>query len=109
MHPLRLLVSPLLELVGPGRHGGVHLYSQDWQKFKASLVYTANSRIDRACETLSQSQTNPAASPCTGEEEGTEIDTLQFRLQVRCTRNPSAAKDSSDPNELYVNHKGERC
>ncbi|XP_036023250.1 DNA-directed RNA polymerases I and III subunit RPAC1 isoform X1 [Onychomys torridus] len=40
-----------------------------------------------------------------GEEEGTEIDTLQFRLQVRCTRNPNAAKDSSDPNELYVNHK----
>ncbi|XP_049572378.1 DNA-directed RNA polymerases I and III subunit RPAC1 isoform X2 [Orcinus orca] len=40
-----------------------------------------------------------------GDEEGTEIDTLQFRLQVRCTRNPRAAKDSSDPNELYVNHK----
>uniref|UniRef100_A0A8C5URB7 DNA-directed RNA polymerases I and III subunit RPAC1 n=1 Tax=Microcebus murinus TaxID=30608 RepID=A0A8C5URB7_MICMU len=40
-----------------------------------------------------------------GDEEGTEIDTLQFRLQVRCTRNPQAAKDSSDPNELYVNHK----
>ncbi|XP_053457531.1 DNA-directed RNA polymerases I and III subunit RPAC1 [Nycticebus coucang] len=40
-----------------------------------------------------------------GDEEGTEIDTLQFRLQVRCTRNPHAAKDSSDPNELYVNHK----
>uniref|UniRef100_A0A2K5Z093 DNA-directed RNA polymerases I and III subunit RPAC1 n=1 Tax=Mandrillus leucophaeus TaxID=9568 RepID=A0A2K5Z093_MANLE len=40
-----------------------------------------------------------------GDEDGTEIDTLQFRLQVRCTRNPHAAKDSSDPNELYVNHK----
>uniref|UniRef100_A0A3Q2HX51 DNA-directed RNA polymerases I and III subunit RPAC1 n=1 Tax=Equus caballus TaxID=9796 RepID=A0A3Q2HX51_HORSE len=40
-----------------------------------------------------------------GDEEGTEIDTLQFRLQVRCTRNPHAAKDSSDPSELYVNHK----
>lgn len=40
-----------------------------------------------------------------GDEEGTEIDTLQFRLQVRCTWNPKAAKDSSDPNELYVNHK----
>ncbi|XP_059965054.1 DNA-directed RNA polymerases I and III subunit RPAC1 isoform X3 [Mesoplodon densirostris] len=40
-----------------------------------------------------------------GDEEGTEIDTLQFRLQVRCTRNPHAAKDSSYPNELYVNHK----
>uniref|UniRef100_A0A5F9CF35 DNA-directed RNA polymerases I and III subunit RPAC1 n=1 Tax=Oryctolagus cuniculus TaxID=9986 RepID=A0A5F9CF35_RABIT len=40
-----------------------------------------------------------------GDDEGTEIDTLQFRLQVRCTRNPHAAKDSSDPNELYVNHK----
>lgn len=46
------------------------------------------------------------SSLCAGDEEGTEIDTLQFRLQVRCTRNPHAAKDSSDPNELYVNHKG---
>lgn len=45
--------------------------------------------------------------PSAGDEEGTEIDTLQFRLQVRCTWNPKAAKDSSDPNELYVNHKGQ--
>lgn len=48
-----------------------------------------------------------ASSLSAGDEEGTEIDTLQFRLQVRCTRNPHAAKDSSDPSELYVNHKGE--
>ncbi|KAK2508350.1 hypothetical protein MC885_011597 [Smutsia gigantea] len=30
---------------------------------------------------------------------------FEYRNQVRCTRNPHAAKDSSDPNELYVNHK----
>uniref|UniRef100_A0A4X2KC14 DNA-directed RNA polymerases I and III subunit RPAC1 n=1 Tax=Vombatus ursinus TaxID=29139 RepID=A0A4X2KC14_VOMUR len=40
-----------------------------------------------------------------GDEVGTEIDTLQFQLKVKCTRNPQAAKDSSDPNELYLNHK----
>uniref|UniRef100_A0A5F8GN81 DNA-directed RNA polymerases I and III subunit RPAC1 n=1 Tax=Monodelphis domestica TaxID=13616 RepID=A0A5F8GN81_MONDO len=40
-----------------------------------------------------------------GDEDGTEIDTLQFQLKVKCTRNPQAAKDSSDPNELYLNHK----
>ncbi|XP_028903314.1 DNA-directed RNA polymerases I and III subunit RPAC1 [Ornithorhynchus anatinus] len=40
-----------------------------------------------------------------GDEEGTEIDTLQFQLKVKCTWNPSAAKDSSDPNQLYLNHK----
>ncbi|XP_031820657.1 DNA-directed RNA polymerases I and III subunit RPAC1 isoform X1 [Sarcophilus harrisii] len=42
---------------------------------------------------------------CAGDEDGTEIDTLQFQLKVKCTRNPQAAKDSSDPNELYLNHK----
>ncbi|XP_062896627.1 DNA-directed RNA polymerases I and III subunit RPAC1 isoform X2 [Mobula hypostoma] len=41
----------------------------------------------------------------TGDEEGTEIDTLQFHLKVKCTRNPKALKDSSDPEELYLNHK----
>ncbi|XP_056410592.1 DNA-directed RNA polymerases I and III subunit RPAC1 [Hyla sarda] len=40
-----------------------------------------------------------------GDAEGTEIDTLQFELNVRCSRNPRASKDSSDPNELYLDHK----
>lgn len=40
-----------------------------------------------------------------GDEEGTEIDTLQFHLKVKCTRNPSATRESVDPNELYLNHK----
>ncbi|XP_019405228.1 PREDICTED: DNA-directed RNA polymerases I and III subunit RPAC1 [Crocodylus porosus] len=40
-----------------------------------------------------------------GDEEGTEIDTLQFQLKIKCSRNPRAAKESSDPNELYINHK----
>ncbi|KAM6956617.1 DNA-directed RNA polymerases I and III subunit RPAC1 [Aplochiton taeniatus] len=39
-----------------------------------------------------------------GEEEGTEIDTIQLQLKVKCTRNPRAGKDSSDPKELYLNH-----
>ncbi|KAM4693628.1 DNA-directed RNA polymerases I and III subunit RPAC1 [Discoglossus pictus] len=39
------------------------------------------------------------------DAEGTEIDTLHFELNVRCTRKPQASKDSSDPNELYLNHK----
>ncbi|KAM3930714.1 DNA-directed RNA polymerases I and III subunit RPAC1 [Leptodactylus fuscus] len=39
------------------------------------------------------------------EGEGTDIDTLQFELNVCCSRNPRASKDSSDPNELYLDHK----
>ncbi|XP_053568732.1 DNA-directed RNA polymerases I and III subunit RPAC1 isoform X2 [Bombina bombina] len=39
------------------------------------------------------------------DAEGTEIDTLQFELKVRCSRNPRSSKDSSDPNELYLDHK----
>ncbi|XP_068088664.1 DNA-directed RNA polymerases I and III subunit RPAC1 [Hyperolius riggenbachi] len=40
-----------------------------------------------------------------GDAESTEIDTLQFELNVKCSRNPRASKDSSDPNELYMDHK----
>ncbi|XP_066535874.1 DNA-directed RNA polymerases I and III subunit RPAC1 [Hoplias malabaricus] len=40
----------------------------------------------------------------TGDEEGTEIDTIQLQLKIKCTRNPRASKDSSDPKELYLNH-----
>ncbi|MBN3297068.1 DNA-directed RNA polymerases I and III subunit RPAC1 [Amia ocellicauda] len=39
-----------------------------------------------------------------GDEEGTEIDTIQLQLKIKCTRNPRATKESSDPNELYLNH-----
>ncbi|XP_062850884.1 DNA-directed RNA polymerases I and III subunit RPAC1 [Trichomycterus rosablanca] len=39
-----------------------------------------------------------------GDEEGTEIDTIQLQLKVKCTRNHRVSKDSSDPKELYLNH-----
>ncbi|XP_006638733.2 DNA-directed RNA polymerases I and III subunit RPAC1 isoform X2 [Lepisosteus oculatus] len=39
-----------------------------------------------------------------GDEEGTDIDTIQLQLKIKCTRNPRASKDSSDPSELYINH-----
>lgn len=38
------------------------------------------------------------------EEEGSEIDTIQLHLKIKCSRNPRASKDSSDPRELYLNH-----
>nr|XP_057934406.1 DNA-directed RNA polymerases I and III subunit RPAC1 isoform X2 [Doryrhamphus excisus] len=38
------------------------------------------------------------------EEEESEIDTIKLRLKIKCSRNPSAGKDSSDPKELYLNH-----
>uniref|UniRef100_A0A3Q3LHZ9 RNA polymerase I and III subunit C n=1 Tax=Mastacembelus armatus TaxID=205130 RepID=A0A3Q3LHZ9_9TELE len=40
----------------------------------------------------------------TGEDEGSEIDTIQLQLKIKCSRNPRASKDSSDPRELYLNH-----
>ncbi|XP_024281164.1 DNA-directed RNA polymerases I and III subunit RPAC1-like [Oncorhynchus tshawytscha] len=39
-----------------------------------------------------------------GDEEGTEIDTIQHQLKIKCTRNLRATKDSADPRELYLNH-----
>ncbi|CAB1343596.1 unnamed protein product [Coregonus sp. 'balchen'] len=39
-----------------------------------------------------------------GDEEGTEIDTIQLQLKIKCTRNPRATKESADPRELYLNH-----
>ncbi|XP_041834989.1 DNA-directed RNA polymerases I and III subunit RPAC1 [Melanotaenia boesemani] len=38
------------------------------------------------------------------EEEASEIDTIQLQLKIKCSRNPRASKDSSDPKELYLNH-----
>ncbi|XDV50381.1 hypothetical protein PO909_019449 [Leuciscus waleckii] len=38
------------------------------------------------------------------DQEGTEIDTIQLQLKVKCSRNPRASKDSSDHKELYLNH-----
>nr|XP_046258479.1 DNA-directed RNA polymerases I and III subunit RPAC1 [Scatophagus argus] len=38
------------------------------------------------------------------QEEGSEIDTIQLQLKIKCSKNPRASKDSSDPRELYLNH-----
>uniref|UniRef100_A0A3Q2QK30 DNA-directed RNA polymerases I and III subunit RPAC1 n=1 Tax=Fundulus heteroclitus TaxID=8078 RepID=A0A3Q2QK30_FUNHE len=38
------------------------------------------------------------------EEEASEIDTIKLQLKIKCSRNPRASKDSSDPQELYLNH-----
>ncbi|XP_077351354.1 DNA-directed RNA polymerases I and III subunit RPAC1 isoform X5 [Festucalex cinctus] len=39
------------------------------------------------------------------EEEVSEIDTIQLCLKIKCYRNTRASKDSSDPQELYLNNK----
>ncbi|RVE74277.1 hypothetical protein OJAV_G00020290 [Oryzias javanicus] len=39
-----------------------------------------------------------------GEQEASEIDTIQLHLKIKCSRNPRASKESSDPRELYLNH-----
>jgi len=39
------------------------------------------------------------------QTEGTAEDTLEFELKIKCTRNPAAAKDATDPDELYLDHK----
>merc|ERR1712227_33204 len=39
------------------------------------------------------------------QTEGTSEDTLEFELKIKCTKNPNAAKDATDPDELYIDHK----
>lgn len=39
------------------------------------------------------------------DESGTTDDTLEFELKIKCTRNPHAHPDASDPEVMYVNHK----
>lgn len=38
-----------------------------------------------------------------GDDEGTAEDTIEFTLRVKCTKNPAASKDATDPDELYLN------
>ncbi|XP_076022850.1 DNA-directed RNA polymerases I and III subunit RPAC1 [Genypterus blacodes] len=47
---------------------------------------------------------NTVSEEESAEEEGSEIDTIQLQLKIKCSRNPRAVKDSSDPQELYLNH-----
>ncbi|XP_077438585.1 DNA-directed RNA polymerases I and III subunit RPAC1 [Vanacampus margaritifer] len=39
------------------------------------------------------------------EEDVSEIDTIKLSLKIKCHRNAKASKDSSDPQELYLNNK----
>lgn len=40
-----------------------------------------------------------------GDEEATDIDTIEFSLKIKCIKNQHAPKDASDPDELYKDHK----
>lgn len=40
-----------------------------------------------------------------GDEDGTEQDTLEFQLKVKCTWNTNAPKDSTNPDDIYKDHK----
>jgi len=39
------------------------------------------------------------------DDFGTEKDTLEYELKVRCKRRPNAPKDSKDQADLYIDHK----
>nr|CAB3265013.1 DNA-directed RNA polymerases I and III subunit RPAC1-like [Phallusia mammillata] len=41
----------------------------------------------------------------TDDLEGTAEDTLDLELNIKCTKNPSAPKDATDPNVMYKHHK----
>ncbi len=41
----------------------------------------------------------------TGDSDGTAEDTIEFSLKIKCRRNPHAAKDASNPDDLYLDHK----
>ncbi|XP_070578554.1 DNA-directed RNA polymerases I and III subunit RPAC1-like isoform X2 [Ptychodera flava] len=38
-----------------------------------------------------------------GDEDGTAEDTIELQLKVKCTKDQHAAKDATDPDELYKN------
>jgi hypothetical protein len=42
-----------------------------------------------------------------GDEDGTEQDTLEFQLKIKCTWNTNAPKDSTNPDDIYKDHKSE--
>ena len=50
----------------------------------------------------------PAEEGATPFPEPTADTMLEFRLKVKCKRNPKAPKGSEDPNELYLHSNGER-
>ncbi|KAJ9592511.1 hypothetical protein L9F63_015828 [Diploptera punctata] len=39
------------------------------------------------------------------DKEGTEQDTLEFELKIKCTTDPNAPKNSTNPDDLYKNQK----
>ena len=40
-----------------------------------------------------------------GSNQSTDRNTVVFTLKLQCERNKEAPQDSTDPNELYINHE----
>ena len=43
------------------------------------------------------------------EEDATEDTVVELELKVKCTKNPNASKEATDPEELYLNSRGMYC
>ena len=41
-----------------------------------------------------------------GKKGATDYDTLAFKLQVKCERNPLAAEGDTDPHEAFIHANG---
>ena len=41
------------------------------------------------------------------EKEPSPDEVLVFELKVSCSKNPHPKADSTDPNDLWINHKGD--
>ena len=45
----------------------------------------------------------PTSSDC--DDKGTEKDTLEFELKIRCRKNPAAPETAVNPDDLFFDHK----
>lgn len=45
-------------------------------------------------------------SSSTEDEDGSDMDTIEFELKVKCSKNTSSSSDIPDPSEIYKNSKG---
>lgn len=48
----------------------------------------------------------PVSFTTSDDEDGCDMDTIEFELKVKCSKNTNPPSDIPDPSEIYKNSKG---
>ncbi len=69
--------------------------------------YRAEGSLQFLIKSSSLMNSNPKNFSTQGDNEGTDQDTLEFELKIKCSWNPTRTKEHTNPEDMYRDFRGD--